>query len=240
MDLDTLDGERGGPFRILVHGVEVDLPPATDLGWQQVAVALHGPARFLAAVWPIYPRLEHWKVGLIQQAWIRHNGLPDYEQARRLIYMLDRWGDGIEYDLQHHLQVSMRELWQARRWRELLNYIDRLPTNSHKNRLLSLDEEYMTMIIKEKDKAKETPGAGHPSMAEWSQEAALLAKLIDAVRANTASRAVIASGGKGPKPSVEPELRPYSVASSVEYKIRKREHQSMVDLLLPGRKKSTG
>jgi len=241
MELDALDAERGGPMRIVVHGIEVDLPAAADLDWQKVAVALHSPAHFLGVVWPldVLPRVEHWKIPLLQQAWIRHNGLPGYEQARRLIYMLDRWGEGIEYDLQHHLKVSLKVLWQERRWRELLGYIDMLPTNSHKNRLISLDEEYMAMVLKEKDKEKD-PAAGHPSMAEWSQEASVLAAVVDAIKQNTATQVAIANRGKGPKPSIDNYPRPYSVAKRVEWKMRKAEHESLVSLLLPGRDHSTG
>lgn len=232
MDLDQLDAEQYGPMVVRLDGETLTLRPATDMAWRLVVAAAADPFYFGGLVWPGAVRLPYRKLQAVQRAWVAHNGLPEIDQIRRLVYMFERYFTGVEYDLRAHLQVSARELWQERRWRELLNYIDLLPANSHKNRLLSQDEEYMEMLLTQKSN---DTGPVRPSMADWSLTNSLLSTLVDAVNKNTAVQQGIANP-KGPKPRIDPMPRPATAAERVEWRLQKKRHEDMVSLLLPAKR----
>lgn len=231
MDLDALDRELGGPMRVLHARTTVVLPAATDFDWQTALMVAADVWRFGERVWPIQHRLPFLSLKQVQKAWRIHNGLPDGQQCHRLAYMMQKYGEGIEFDLQHHLGVAAGRLWRERRWRELLSYVDMLPTNSHMNRLLVADEEYMELVVKQRDK-QDAPS--RPSMAEFSLTNSLLMQLIDAVNTNTVVNKAIANP-KGPKPRVDPVPRPYTAEERVRYRLQKEAHEQMVSLLLPKR-----
>lgn len=233
MDLTHLDAQRGGPMNVRVAGRVVTLKPATEIPWRVLVIMMTKPAYFLGIVWSDEEaRLPVGKIGRIMEAWRIHNGLPPTEQLRRLIYMCERYGDGIEYDLQAHLGLSFGELWRDRKWREILNYIDHLPTNSQMNHLLTNDEEYLEEVM-----SHEKPGDSggyRPSMSDWSLTNSLLATLIDAVNRNSVVTQAVA-GGKGPKPTVTPFPRPLTAADTVRYRLDKKRHEEMNAILLRGR-----
>ncbi len=211
------------------RGGLVTLPAASELPWRVVGAATADPHAFALMVWPREARLAARDIPAVQEAWIRHNDLPPFPQVRRLVYMIEKYYTGIEYDLRHHLRVSAGELWRDRRWRELLNYIDQLPTNSQMNRLLSTDEEHMEALLRQK---RGDDGPARPSMADWSLMNSQLAQLIDAANRNTATQQAIANP-KGPKPRIDPSPRPATAAEKVERKLQKARHEEMVGLLLP-------
>lgn len=231
MDLDRLESERGGPWVVLERGRVVVVPAATTLPYKTVSAGLMSPHAFATLIWPADAELTAWKVEAAQRGWVAHNGLPEPAQMKRLVYMLEKYGEGVEVDLRAHYRLSLGDLWRARRWRELLGLIDHLPTNSHMNRLLSNDEEYMEQVLKN-DKST---GPSRPSMAEWSLTNNLLATLIDAVNKNTVTQIGIANP-KGQRPKVEPQPRPATVAEKVRLRLTKQEHESMVGMLLRDRK----
>lgn len=238
MDLDIIEAERGGPMRVLELGEVIVVPGAEELHWQIVATAITNPHVFYAAVWPAHAALTAWKLEVAHQGWVRHNGLPEGDQVRRLVYMMQRYYRGIEYDLRRHLGLSAGEMWRSRRWREMLDLIDQLPTNSQMHALMTSDEEHMEALIRGSKDAEPRPGAGRPSMAEWGQLESMVASLIDAVNRGTATQTAIANP-KGPKPHVQPYPRPYTAAEKVNYKIQREEHQSMVNALLRDRTAGT-
>lgn len=217
-------------MRVLERGELVVVPPATDLHWKMVAAAIKSPRAFHAAVWPAGAHLTSWKLETAQLGWIRHNALPSADETQRLVYMFQRYYSGIEYDLRHHLHVSAGDLWRERRWRELLGYIDQLPANTHMNRLLTQDEEHMEHLLKN----SRGNGTSRPSMADWGQLEGMVAVLIDAVNANTATQKAIANP-KAPKPRIDPYPRPASAAEKVQRKMQKQAHEDMVKVLLRDR-----
>lgn len=236
MDLDRLDAELGGDFRVQLGGKVITLRPATELSWGHVASVLTDPILFAVMIWPSNQPLRWWQIEVVQRAWAAHNGLPDAAQARRLLYMVQKFGDGIEYDLRNHLQgVDLGTLWRGRRWRELLNLLDQLPQDTHMNRLLTTDEDYMEAVLGDAEPTEdEATGPKPPSMAHWSQTNAMLAQLIDAVNRLTATNQGIA-GAKNPK--FEPFPRPENAAQKIMARrareVAQRRHQQMVDILLP-------
>lgn len=230
MDLDQLDAERGGPFTVLVDGEPRVVPPASALGWKSVVAAATSPHWFSLLAWPADVRLKGWQIEAAQHAWCVHNGLPEPAQVRRLVKMIEDYGVGIQYDLRDKLGVSLGQMWRDRQWRELLDYIDLLPTNSHKNRLMANDEAYMEAVMG----AKGGETSNRPSMADWSPEVSGLARLIDAVNRNTMVTQAVA-GVKGSKLSLPPEPRPQTAADKVSYRKSQQEHESMNAMLLRDR-----
>jgi hypothetical protein len=229
MDVDLLDAEVGGPMGVRHLGEVITLPAATDLHWSQVLAAASNVWKFMSTCWPPARRLPYVDLCLVQEAWRKHNGLPDADQCGRLAYMVDRYRKGIEYDLRNHLQVSLGELWRARRWRELLVYIDMLPTNSHMHRLLTTDEEYMERVMESKQD-KDEERSGRPSMADWSMTNSLLAQLVDAVNRNT--QITVSATGSKQNLGLSPVPRPWTAADKVNYRIQQRKHEEMKALLL--------
>jgi len=235
LDLDQFDAEAAGPMRVRDGDDVVVFPAATEFHWRTVAAACRELDAFVALIWPADWPVRHWlrwKVEVIRLAWIRHNGLVEMPHLQRLVYMMEKYADGIEYDLRHHLDVSAGELWRARRWRELLAYIDMLPTDSHKNRLLTQDEEHMEAILASQ---KGDRGDARPSMADWGQLESMIAVLIDAVNRNTEVTHAVAPGKKQPL-RIGNYPRPATAAEKVERAIQKKKHEEMVALLLPGKK----
>lgn len=230
MDLDVVDAERGGPLVVRERGEVVELPAAVDLAWRSVARAALDPHFFATYVWPVDYPLTAWKLERVQAAWRKHNALGEPQGIARLLQMVERYGDEIEYDLRARMGVSFSEMWRQRRWRELAGFLQRLPGDTRLNEALSQDEEYMEEALKRRGLNDDGPRG--PSMAEWSYTNQLLTILVDAVRANTeVTRA--AAGGKGR--NVPPMPRPTTVAEKIQNRLRRQEHEGMVAVLLPGR-----
>lgn len=233
MDLDLLDAEVAGPLAVRDGDRVVEVSPATEFHWRAVAAAVRDKLAFAQFIWPRGESLQNWKLDVVHRAWIRHNGLAPMPHLQRLVYMMEKYADGIEYDLRNHLDVSAGELWRGRRWRELLGYIDQLPSDSHKNRMLTLDEEHMQAIIaSQKDRR---PGDAKPSMADWGQLESMMAVLIDAVNRNTEVTHAVAPGKKQPL-RIANYPRPSTAAEKVERDLQKKRHEEMVSMLLPAKR----
>jgi len=232
VDLDQVDLAVGGPMQVRRDGMTIMLPAASALPWRVVAAAVVSRQAFLRFVWPE----SSMKLGHLRRAhaaWIAHNDLPEPASIKRLVYMLEKYGDAVQVDLHRHFRLSFTELWHQRRWTDILRLIDHMPQDSHMNRLLTNDEEYMTAVLKRKKGG--SSGPGRPSMADWSQTNSMLAQLIDAVNKNTAV-AQAAANPKAPQPKVDPYPRPETVTEKVEKKIQRDAHEEMVGMLLPGRR----
>jgi len=233
LDLDQLDQERGGTLWVRNAGETIPLRPASSLPWKATVQATGSVNYFMDFVWPRAVPVVRWRAVAAHAAWIRHNGLPVIDQQRRLVYMMQKYGEGVEYDLRHHLGVSAGQLWRDRRWRELLGYIDNLPANSQMNRLLSNDEEYMEAAL---SKRKGGDGPARPSMADWGQLESQMATLIDAVNRNTMVTHAVGAGKKAQPIKIDPFPRPATAAEKVEKRLQKKRHEELVGLLLPAKR----
>jgi hypothetical protein len=125
--------------------------------------------------------------------------------------------------------LSLGQLWRERRWRELLNYIDSLPSNTQTSQALANDEEHLSMVMKQGVKQKAGNG---PRMADWALTNSQLATLIDAVNRLTITTVALHKT-KGPKPNFEPQPRPQTAIDKIKHKVRQAEHENMVGMLLP-------
>lgn len=228
MDLDQLDAERLGPFSVRLRGERIVLPAPSTLSWRNTATAATSGHHFMQLVWPKEIGLPAWMVEPVQKAWRIHHGIPEVDDIQRLIYTMNRYVEAVEYDLRDKLDLSAGQLWRERRWRELLNYIDSLPSNTMTSQALANDKEHLRMVLKQGARQK---GAGGPRLADWSLTNAQLAGLIDAVNALRITTIGL-SGAKGAKPSFEPQPRPRTAVDEIEYEMRKAQHEEMVGMLV--------
>lgn len=129
-------------------------------------------------------------------------------------------------------------LWKSREFRRLLNLIDGLPLTSHYANAMANDEEYIRAVLKAN--GGELPkSSGSPSLTVWTQEAATLASLVDAVRANTAVLVKINSKPGSSAPEVKPEPRPVTGWASISLEVRLGKHRSLASRLLGDRASSS-
>lgn len=92
---------------------------------------------------------------------------------------------------------------RSRRWRRLLNLIDRLPVDSHYAAALAQDDELLELAMAEHPGPMPTRS---PSTTEFTPVVELLAAVYDAIRVQTATLlAVNGNKPEQPKPWPRPE-----------------------------------
>jgi hypothetical protein len=87
----------------------------------------------------------------------------------------------LEADFAHfYPNEDVGTLWRSRRWRRLLNLIDKLPRNTHYHQAVLADPEHLAML--DRVRAKGDPGpAPLPPLATWSAEVDMGANIRDAI-----------------------------------------------------------
>lgn len=133
--------------------------------------------------------------------------------------MLNRYAEAIEADFAHiYPNTDPIQLWQERRWRKLLNLIDRLPLNSCFMDEMANDEELAKSQPEPDGDGKPPP----PRLRDWSPEVNAIALLAD--RVITLIQATIAA--QGGKPPTLPYMdRPVTAAERIA---RKREQEKLM------------
>lgn len=232
--MDTLSSIEAGSDRPLTyrHNGEVwTLPHPVDMSIQRIILALD--ARVLSE-FPV--DLKVWKSDRLFALWAARHDLPDHANARRLMYLVDHYRSEIEFDLAYHLRQDLTTLFRARKWRHLLNLIDHLPRNSWYIEAVSNDEEHAEMVAKAMAERKDNEDeAYHPPIRYWSQESALLADVLDAVR-NLGYVTRAANGDKAAQPP-PPSPRPTSLLEramgEARLRAKKAKHEALVARVLP-------
>lgn len=122
--------------------------------------------------------------------------------------------------------MDLAKEWQSRRWRRLLNIIDRLPRHSAYFEALCDDEEMAEHLARQPE-SKSQP---RRRMSEWSATVELLTAVLN--RLSELIQAVAALGGA--KPRKVPSA-PYPVTALDRVRNRKRleKHRSLVARVLP-------
>jgi hypothetical protein len=237
-NVDALEAARGGPFTYLLDGEVLTGPDPAAMHYQIVLLALND------RVMPDCPAdMAYWKVEALFERWQAHYDLPDFEQARRLAYVVDHYIDSLTYDLQSHLQVDLGTLWRSRRWNTLLALLDRLPRWSYYYDAISNDPEHADMVAKALADAgprEETPASG-PALTTWTPEVEQIVRLIDAVKA--LHYIIPASQGSKNVKAPPPEERPSTLLDQArkrgEFKRRKAAHDKLAARLLPHKRPSS-
>lgn len=229
--LDQLEASRGGQFRYRHDGIVHTAPNPADLLIGEVLLILQSclPAPNM----PLYKRLA------LTERWRAHYDLPEATSAQRLVYVINRYRDDLEYDLRVHARVELAELWHARRWRTLLATIDRLPQHSLYSEAVSQDPEHAKMLAKAMAERSGEEGSSDnsPPLRTWTPEVRLLTDIFDAIRnlQHTVVAVQVPKGKAGNPPEASP--RPKSILAEetrrAEYDRRLGVHKSLVKRLLP-------
>lgn len=241
-DIDFL--EHGGatgaaPFAVRVGGEYIALPDPRTRHYQWVLMALH-----LGHV-PGTPPCAEWKRALVFERWRAAWGLPTFDHARRLAYLVDKYRAAIASDLQTHAGADLGDLWRARRWQHLVDLVDRLPAHSWYAATVSMDEEHARMmaesIIKAREANPDSQEAKGPSLTGWTPEVAALTNVLDAVRGVQHAIIAVNAGKKAPEPPA-PAPRPVTPLESAlkraEFARRKAAHDALAARVLPHKRPS--
>lgn len=231
MSIEDLENARPGePLRYIVGGAHYAAPLPVDLHFQDLLKALQDEEL------PGLPRMPYWKTRALFARWVAHHDLPTFRHAHRLVYLIDRYSDEIEYDLRVLADEDLGTLWRTRRWRYLLNLVDHLPSNCWYTAAVSNDEEHARMMAEamaEQERAPDAEDSG-PPVQFWDQHAAMLADLIDATRA--IPQALVAANGGKPK-EMPPYPRPKTALERARklaaFESRKARHEKLVQRVLP-------
>lgn len=235
-DIDRIEAARGGPLRFLLDGERYRIADPRGVDYQRVLAVLHDP-RYLTDL-----RMAEWKRTALARAWAAHYDLPEFDHAKRLCYLVDRYADALISDLQSHHGVDLLELWRSRRWRTLLALIDRLPPQSAYAVAVGDDPEHSEMLAKAMAERAEADGDEKkgPSPATWSPEVDVLTALRDDVRA-LQYYVRLSAGDKKAKPPA-PLPRPVTplerAQKRAEFSRRKSKHEALVARMLPHKRKS--
>lgn len=237
-NIDLLELGVGGPFAVRVDDQDIVLPDPADLHFQAVLLALrerHVPGT---------PSMANWKRALVFERWSAHYDLPDFESARRLAYLVDHHRSAIVYDLQTFCSgADLGELWRARRWRTLLDYIDHLPSHSWFSAAVAMDEEHAQMLA-ESLAARHAEGEADaapsgPSLTSWTPEVSYLARVEDICRYiawATFAAQIGKQAGEPPKPGPVPVTPLQRAMKRVEHERRKAAHEALVARVLPNKR----
>jgi hypothetical protein len=143
----------------------------------------------------------------------------------RLAGLIQRYGKAIEYDLAR-MGIDLAQQWRSRRWRKLLNLIDRLPRNS----------AYVEALAEDDELAQQLSSQPRPNvrsvrrMTEWSVEVELLSVVADRL----AELAQVVATSRGAKRTrVAPMPRPLTAGQRLEVRQRHSKHLSLVSRVLP-------
>lgn len=241
MSIGRLEGAHSGRFVALAGEERIEFPSPAELSIEEISVTYETEGGYLFSLaaqgvpgitWPAIRGTFY--------AWLDHHDLPDEPDLRRLLWLLDRYTDGVEVDLAWR-GYDLRELWRARDLRRLLLLIDALPLASHTKEALHTDEEY-ARLVKEAAKArkaageKDDPRSSLPPLREHTPEVAALLRIADLLKQVRAT-IIAVNMTKGTPPKVEPEPRPWTAHKALDEVERMRKAQSIVDRVLPGKRR---
>ena len=188
-----------------------------------------------------------WKRRRLFDAWSEHHDLPEPSSIRRLLFLVDRYHDAIEVDLQAYAGSDLQALWKARRWRKLLNLIDHLPQNSWYHEAVSNDPEHVERITEAISRGEASAPSQEdtgPPLHTWSPELSALTDVTDRlIRIEHTLVAIDASNKKGakrpqmPKMSPRPKTAMQTASRAAEHARRRKKHEDLVARMLPHKAK---
>lgn len=230
--LDLLEVARGGPFIYRHRGQVRGLFSPLELGPGGIMSVLEDGFPFaMVADMPL------WKSDLLLERWRAHYDLPPFRDAQRLLYLLDRYSAEIEFDLRQAVREDLGDLFRARRWRYLLNLVDRLPGHSYYSEAVANDEEHARLIAQAEAEREESKKKSHPPLRTWTPEMAALTAIIDALNVQTyvmkALKAERGKAGSPPEALPRPETAIDRARKEATWEKRVERHQSLADRLLP-------
>src|SRR5690606_21904025 len=141
-------------------------------------------------------------------------------------YYLRRYHREIKVDLRREYGLDLAELWTDRRWSDLIDFIDLLPSASHTRQAMAQDEEHVEAVLEALD-GKEPDRA--PPLAEYGPDVSRLDRIADLLKSINQTLVVV-NGGKPTK--IQPEPRPQTAFERMAEKRRSVRHQMTVNRVL--------
>lgn len=224
----ALDAERPGePFTVRAGGTVLRFLAARDVPAGELVVATSSWRGFLGYMVVnsadlMGARFPLWQAEHLVTMYRRHYGLCERpQQDVRLMRLLDKreYREAIETDLHEIHGLDLVEEFRSRRWRRLLNFVQRIRRNSHFGQVMALDEELAKLILEHEDERKDLVVR---SMTEFSVEAELLSVVAD--RLGELLQVQVGKGG-GKARAVKPQPRPKTALA----KLRERREMKHVD-----------
>lgn len=229
-EIERLDAYRTSALTFQIDGQRRTLPHPEDLSIPEILTALEDGLIAEMLERPLKP----WQSSVLFGRWRAHHDIPDFRDAQKLCYLVDRYRWDLTYDLRHEVGVDLAEMFQARRWGTLGALIDRLPRTSCYSESAANDEEHAEALAKAMAEQPERPGTKNPALRTWTEEAEMGAKVLDAIHALQATVTALA-GGKAsqPKPTPRPLTALERARVAAENDRKKRSHQKLVARMLP-------
>jgi len=128
------------------------------------------------------------------------------------------------------MRLDLATEWRSRRWRRLLNIIDRLPRHSAYVEALTDDEEFAEAMLAQGI----PPGKATRRLADWSPTVELLTGILD--RLAEVTQAIAASRGVKPRKIVRAP-HPVTALDRIRQRRRYETHRSVVARVLPHKNK---
>lgn len=240
--IDSL--EYGGatsvmPFSIRHQGLKLPLDDPRELHYQSILMALK-----LRYVGWIPDAVPLWQYELIFDRWCAAWDLPEFNQARRLAYLVDNYRAAISNDLSVYTGLDLGILWRSRCWTKLLDVIDRLPAHSWYASSVAQDEEHAKMMAEAMASRPERNAEDKgPALTTWTPEVAALTNIFDAVR--RVEYAIYAAqhgkkAGEPPEPVARPTTALEKALKRTEFSRRKTAHEKLVARVLPNKRPPGG
>lgn len=124
------------------------------------------------------------------------------------------------------MRLDLATEWRSRRWRRLLNVIDRLPRDSAYVEALANDEELAEQMLR-RDRGEEKKAKRR--LSDWSPTVEVLTAILD--RLGELTQAVAALGGAKPR-KVPRAPYPVTAFDRVRNRNRSERHRSLVSRVL--------
>ena len=229
-NIAALEAAHGGRFRFKHAGASYTIPGPESLKIIQVLAIME--QEHIPGV-PNMPERS-----LVFRRWSAHYDLPDLRSLQRLVTLIERYRDQLEYDLQTVTGVDLTTAWRERRFRFLLNMIDHLPSATWYYEAVMSDPDHIEAIVKAEREAPqgdddEKPAG--PPFHTWSPELAAITDVLDAVRDVAHTVAQVQSEKKIKQPARAPRpTSPLQEARKAAQAARRLErHKALAKRLLP-------
>lgn len=236
------EDERGdqGPLKLPAGDIVFEMVSPAELSLATILDALSGPTRFVELILDGFDRrLTMTQLEAVMERWLTHHGLVGGKELARLMFVLERYGAEIEWDLQRELRVDVGQLWRDRHWRKLLSWIDQLPRATRYHQAVGDDEEHAIELAKAYRAAGQEqdgpPPKPAPPLSTWTPEVELLTGLLDqlAILTWTMQNQNADNPSKPPPRAPKPVTALQRVLARMAKEEREEQHSSLVSKFAP-------
>lgn len=146
----------------------------------------------------------------------------------RLAWLINRYGEALEGDLRFYFGVRLLDFFKGEMTaRELLVYIDRLPSDSAYSEAMAQDDEVVELL------AQQPEGGAGPRLTEFGPQVQLLTNVVEALQELIGAVAWL--GGEKP-PKVSPLPRPMTARDRLTARVEEASHDYILEQIEEARR----